>query len=194
MSDAASKKKSPLTGKLLVAMPSMSDQRFERAVIFMCAHDEQGAMGLRVDDRLSDVRFDKILAQTGIKSDISINIDDVQVLNGGPVDTGRGFLLHSGDYMQKETIGITRDYAVSGTVDALKEVVAGKGPGKMLFALGHAGWSAGQLDQELRQNAWLIADALPELLFDIPYDQRWSKALASLGIDPLMLSATSGHA
>jgi len=187
-------KSSTLAGKLLIAMPSMTDQRFEKAVIFMCAHDGQGAMGLRVDDQMNDVHFEKIIDQTGIKSDIAIDLDAVNVLNGGPVESGRGFLLHSGDFQQKDTIRITRDYGVSGTVDALREVVSGKGPGKMLFVMGHAGWTAGQLDRELQENVWLIANTTPEILFEVPYEDRWSFALKTMGIDPAMISSAVGHA
>ncbi len=188
------KKSSVLAGKLLVAMPSMTDQRFDKAVIFMCAHDSQGAMGLRVDDQMDDVHFEKIISQTDIKSDIAIDLDAVNVLNGGPVESGRGFLLHSGDFQQKDTIRITRDYGVSGTVDALREVVEGNGPGKMLFVMGHAGWTAGQLDRELQDNVWLIANTTPEILFDVPYKDRWTFALKTMGIDPMMISSSVGHA
>lgn len=188
------KKQATLAGKLLLAMPSMTDSRFERAVIFMCAHDDKGAMGLRVNNTMPEVGFDKIIAQTGIKSEIAIDLDNIDVLDGGPVEGARGFLLHSGEFQQKDTIRVSDEYAVSGTIDALKHVVEGKGPGQMLFVLGHAGWSAGQLDRELQQNAWMIVDATPELVFETPTDKKWEAAMASLGINPAMLSATAGHA
>lgn len=183
-----------ITGKLLLALPSMQDPRFERAVILMCAYDESGAMGLRVNEALPDVGFQKIVEQTGIKSEIAINLEAVDVFNGGPVDSSRGFLLHSGEYKQKDTIRVSPDYAVSGTLEALKEVVEGNGPGQMIFVLGHAGWTAGQLDQELQDNAWLVVDATPDLVFNTPCDQKWEAALSALGIDPVRLSSQSGHA
>ena len=186
--------KGSLAGKLLLAMPSIADDRFERAVIFMCAHDDKGAMGLRVNHMMSEIGFDKVIAQTGIKSDIAIDLDDVDVLDGGPVEGARGFLLHSGEFRQKDTILVSDDYGVSGTVDALRNVVEGNGPGQMLFVLGHSGWSAGQLDRELQQNTWLVADATPDLIFNTPNDKKWEAALASMGIDVGMLSATSGNA
>ncbi len=195
MSDQSNTKKaSNLAGKMLLAMPSIGDKRFEQAVIFVCAHDQQGAMGIVINSQISDVPFNKVIAQTGIQSDIAIDMDQIQVLNGGPVDTSRGFLLHSADFKRNETVQVSSDYAVSGTIDALKDVVSGNGPQRMLFAMGHAGWTAGQLDKELLDNAWLIAEANPSIVFDLPYDQRWKAGLQSIGIDPLMLSSTVGNA
>ena len=194
MTDKTHDKESSLAGKLLLAMPSITDTRFEKAVIFMCAHDDKGAMGLRVNSTMPEVGFEKIIAQTGIKSDIAIDLSQIDVMDGGPVEGARGFLLHSGDFRQKETILVSPQYAVSGTVDALKKVVEGKGPGQMLFVLGRAGWSAGQLDKELQQNTWLVVDASPELVFNTPNDKKWEAALAAMGIDPGMLSSVAGHA
>lgn len=190
----SSNKQEGLAGKLLIAMPGMEDKRFERAVIFMCAHDDKGAMGLMVNHKMPEIAFPAVIEQTGIKSDIAIDLKKVSVLNGGPVDGARGFLLHSGDFHQKDTIRVNKNYGVSGTIEALTEVVQGKGPQNMLFVLGHAGWEAGQLDQELNQNAWLVADARPEIVFELENDKKWALALLSIGVDPAMLSHTPGHA
>ena len=115
-------------------------------------------------------------------------------MNGGPVEGTRGFLPHSSDFMKKDTIRVAQDYGVTGTMDALGEILEGHGPDHLLFVLGHAGWSAGQLDQELLQNAWLTAEATPELIFDTPPAQQWHRAMAQIGIDPVMLSSTAGRA
>lgn len=183
-----------LTGKLLLAMPSIEDTRFARAVIFMCAHDDKGAMGFMVNHTMPDVGFDKIIEQTGLHSDIEIDVSQITVMNGGPVEESRGFLLHSTDFEEKDTIRIDRDYGVTGTIDALRSIVSGKGPDQMLFVLGHAGWSAGQLDKELQENSWLVVDPTPELIFDTPIENKWAAALRLLGIDPAMLSPTAGRA
>lgn len=185
---------SSLAGKLLLAMPSIGDKRFEKAVIFVCAHDQQGAMGLMINHVRSNISFNQVIAQAGIKSDITMDLDAVTVLDGGPVDASRGFMLHSRDYERKETVGVSSKYAVSGTLDALRDMVTGNAPQDMLFVMGHAGWAAGQLDQELVQNAWLVADARPDFVFGLPLEKRWEAALASIGIDPAMLSDTIGHA
>ncbi len=192
--DSTEKSRNSLAGKLLIAMPSINDPRFEKAVIFMCAHDEKGAMGLMVNSNLSDIAFDKVIEQTGLKSDISVDIDKIKVMNGGPVEVSRGFLLHSGEFEQKETIHISREYGVTGTVEALEDVVSGNGPERMLFVLGHAGWGAGQLDREMQQNSWLVVDATPEIVFAAPIERKWELALAALGIDPMMLSGQAGNA
>ncbi len=183
-----------LTGKLLLAMPSIADQRFERAVIFMCAHDEKGAMGFMVNNTMPDIEFNTVIEQTGLQSDIKVDLSTITVMNGGPVEESRGFLLHSTDFEQKDTIQINRSYGVTGTLDALKSIIDGRGPEQMIFVLGHAGWSAGQLDQELQTNSWLVADPTPELIFDTPIENKWAAALGLLGIDPAMLSAEAGRA
>ncbi len=183
-----------LTGKLLLAMPSMSDTRFERAVIFICAHDEQGAMGLVINNALRDVAFTDMLEQIDLISDIKIDLSKFPVMNGGPVDSDRGFLLHSHEYSKDDTVNVNDEYGVTGTIDALREVVGGDGPDKMLFILGYAGWSAEQLDQELQQNAWLVADADPSLIFDTPLEEQWMSAVRALGVEPAMLSSAAGRA
>lgn len=182
-----------LTGKLLLAMPSMSDTRFERAVIFICVHDENGAMGLVINNTLPEISFDSLLDQVGIKSDIEVDLS-MQVMSGGPVEQARGFMLHTSDFSQADTIRINDNYSVTGTVDALRDVAEGKGPDDLLFALGYAGWEAGQLEKELQDNAWLVVDPDPAIIFAEEHDEKWTRAIATLGFDPAMLSGAAGSA
>ncbi|MBK6896218.1 MAG: YqgE/AlgH family protein [Alphaproteobacteria bacterium] len=185
-----------LTGKLLIAMPSMGDTRFHRAVIFMCSHDENGAMGLVVNHKLPGVAFHELISQLDIRSDIVIDLKKYQmpVMSGGPVESARGFLLHSPDFRREETVVIDGQFGVTGTVEAVREIFTGKGPDHLLFILGYAGWSAGQLDWEIQQNAWLVTDANPAIIFDKDLDAKWTKAVGQLGFDPGMLSGAAGSA
>lgn len=185
-----------LTGKLLIAMPQMADTRFEKAVILLCAHDENGAMGLVINNTVSDIKFDALLDQLGITSDIEVNLRgaDIQVMSGGPVDGSRGFLLHGQDFAQEGTISIDSAYHVTGTIDALEAVARGQGPNDMLFILGYAGWSNGQLEQELKQNSWLVVDPDPDLIFAVKAEQKWQSAVQKLGFDLVMLTGEAGRA
>lgn len=189
-------KKGYLAGHVLLAMPAMGDGRFQRAVIYMCAHDENGAMGLVVNHVVPGLEFGSLLTELSLASDITIPSDIVRrpVINGGPVETARGFLLHSKDFKHDDTVEINEGFNLTGTIDALKEVAAGKGPQDMVFTLGYAGWSAGQLDSELQQNAWLTAEASRELIFETAPDKMWDKAVAQIGVNPALLSSESGHA
>lgn len=191
-----SNKGSYLKGKLLIAMPSMVDTRFERAVIFMCAHDDEGAMGLVINNTMPEIEFVDLIKQLKIESDIKVDMEklNMPVMCGGPVESARGFLLHSGDYTNKDTLNVSEDFGVTGTVDALKEVALGDGPDDMLFILGYAGWTAGQLDEEIQQNTWLVVDADPDIIFADSPDDKWQHAVEALGIDPAMLSMTAGRA
>ncbi len=193
---ASDKEDNYLTGKLLLAMPSIGDPRFNKAVIFLCAHDERGAMGLVINNTLPDLEFTAMLEQLGIISDIKVDLEELAlpIMGGGPVEAARGFLLHSNEFSQNDTIKIDDKYGVTGTIDALKKVASGDGPDDMLFILGYAGWEAGQLCAEIQDNAWLVVDADPELIFNTDPKQKWTLAVKQLGIDPSMLSATSGRA
>lgn len=189
---------SSLAGKLLLAMPNMGDPRFHRAVIVVCAHDENGAMGLVINHVLPgiDLRnlFEQLniaVAQPGVPP---APLPDIQVLSGGPVENGRGFLLHSKDFHLPDTVEVTDHLSVTGTIDALRAVAEGRGPKTMLFVLGYAGWTPGQLDREIQQNVWLVADATPALVFTVTTDDKWAAAIKILGIDPGMLSANAGRA
>lgn len=185
-----------LTGKLLLAMPSMGDSRFHRAVIFMCSHDAEGAMGLVINHTLPGIAFHELVKQLDMRSDIVVDLNALRlpVMNGGPVDSARGFLLHTPDFKREETVVIGGQYGVTGTVEAVQDIVCGKGPDRILFILGYAGWSAGQLDWEIQQNAWLVADADPAIIFHPDNEAKWEKAIGQLGFDPGMLSGTAGSA
>lgn len=184
-------------GKLLVAMPGMEDFRFFKAVIYLCAHDEHGAMGLIINQPLPDLEFADLLGQLKVTDGMVLPKETdalVHVMHGGPVEGARGFLLHSNDFTKPDTVQVDEQIYVTGTLDALRDVALGEGPKDKLFILGYAGWTAGQLDQELQQNAWLVADADPALVFDADTEKKWERALKTLGIDPLMLSSAGGRA
>lgn len=185
-----------LIGKLLLAMPAMGDPRFHRAVIFMCAHDANGAMGLVINHALPGLEFVELIEQLGITSDIEVKLKPsaVPVMSGGPVESARGFMLHSNDFKQADTIAIDNSCSVTGTLEALKEVATGKGPDQLLFILGYAGWGAGQLDREIQDNAWLVVDPDPAIIFHPDVEEKWTLAIQKLGFNPAMLSGEAGHA
>lgn len=181
-----------LKGQLLVAMPSMQDPRFERTVIFMCAHNEDGAMGLIVNKPLEELDFQELLEQLGIeRSELAI---DIGVQYGGPVETGRGFVLHTAEYEQSGTINVDDKVGLTATVEILRDIARNRGPRHSLLALGYAGWGPGQLESEIQQNAWLNVPADDGLLFDEDIETRWERAIAKLGINPSLLSGQHGHA
>ena len=181
-----------LVGQLLVAMPAMSDPRFARTVIYMCAHSAEGAMGLVVNRALEQISLAELLQQLEIDA---TEIDDTVPVNfGGPVETGRGFVLHSPDYMREGTLVVTSSVSLTATIDILKAIASGSGPRRHLLALGYAGWGPGQLDSEILANGWLHVDADEELVFGAELDQKWDRAMAKLGINPMLLSDAAGHA
>jgi putative transcriptional regulator len=181
-----------LNGKLLIAMPGMQDSRFAQTVIYMCAHNDEGAMGLVLNKVLDSLTFPDLLAQLGIES-AGIG-DQIQIHFGGPVESSRGFVLHSPDYMRDATLLVDEHVALTATVDILRAIASGGGPHHSLLALGYAGWGPGQLDSEIMANGWLHAPADDDLLFDTNMETKWQRAIGKLGIDPLMLSETAGHA
>ncbi|HVI35746.1 MAG TPA: YqgE/AlgH family protein [Gaiellales bacterium] len=181
-----------LAGMLLVAMPSMEDPRFSRSVIYLCAHTEEGAMGLVVNQAASEVTFPAVIGQLGIEAESGC--DDTPVHVGGPVQPSRGFVLHSSDYVQDSTLVIDERFALTATVDVLRAIATGSGPERKVLALGYAGWDAGQLDAEIQSNGWLIAPADPEIVFGRDNDTKWLRAMRAIGVDPLLLSSTAGHA
>jgi putative transcriptional regulator len=181
-----------LEGQLLIAMPSMADQRFERAVIYMCAHNEEGAMGLIVNKVLESISFDDLLAQLDIAPATGRRAPRVHF--GGPVESGRGFVLHSADYMQDSSIAVDENTALTATIDILRDVASGGGPKHRLLVIGYAGWGPGQLESEIHENAWLHAPVSEELLFDDADETKWDRALKSLGVDVSLLSGTAGRA
>ena len=180
------------SGQLLIAMPGMQDERFAKTVIYLCAHTEEGAMGLVLNQVLESLTFPDLLEQLEI--DEGPATDSVPIHFGGPVEAGRGFVLHTSDYRQDATLEVDEGVALTATVDILKAIARGYGPRKCLLALGYAGWGPGQLDNEIRANGWLQAPADSELIFGIDYEAKWEQAIATLGIDPRMLSDEAGHA
>ena len=181
-----------LAGQLLIAMPGMRDPRFARTVVYMCAHSAEGAMGLVINRILDSLTFEDLLEQLGIEG--SVPPQSATVHFGGPVETGRGFVLHSGDYRQDGTLAVAEDVSLTATVDILRAIAAGEGPRRHLLALGYAGWGPGQLDGEIRANGWLHVAADEALVFDTELDSKWDRAIAKIGIDPRMLSDAAGHA
>ena len=181
-----------VTGQLLIAMPGMRDERFAKSVIYMCAHTEEGAMGLVLNQRLDSLKFAELISQ--LELDEKHLSRDVPVHFGGPVESGRGFVLHTSDYQQDATLEVVNGVALTATVDILKAIAQGKGPQKSLLALGYAGWGPGQLDMEIRANGWLQVPSDSEIIFDIEPDTKWERAIQKLGIDPRMLSDDVGHA
>lgn len=182
-----------LSGKLLIATPAMGDPRFDRTVILMCNHDAQQAFGLVINKPHKGLRLPDLLSKIEIVG--TGDPADDAVLNGGPVGTERGFVIHSSDYFEKgASIEVTPDLTVTPTKGILKAMVSNTPPIRARMALGYAGWGAGQLDNEILQNAWLVADPSESLVFGEDYNTIWTDALASLGIKPEMLSSIAGHA
>lgn len=181
-----------LTGHLLVAMPGMPDERFAKTVIFVCAHSEEGAMGIVINRELSSLTFEELIEQLDLTAgDGSI---DLPVQAGGPVETGRGFVLHSIDYQHEGTLVVGEEVALTATVDILRAIARGEGPRRRILALGYAGWSPGQLEDEIRANGWLNVLADADLVFDPALDEKWDRAMAKIGVDARMLSTSGGHA
>tara|TARA_S200000501_G_scaffold377487_1_gene436060 strand:+ start:1889 stop:2467 length:579 start_codon:yes stop_codon:yes gene_type:complete len=180
------------TGQLLIAMPGIMDERFYKTVIYICAHSEDGAMGLILNHIMTGISFQELLEQLEIDG-VTTSIDP-PIHFGGPVDVGRGFVLHTNDFKQEGTIEVDEKIFLTSTMDILKAIAKGDGPRKSLLALGYAGWSAGQLDEEIRANGWLQAPADDDLLFGADQRSKWEKSIAKIGINPVMLSGESGHA
>jgi putative transcriptional regulator len=181
-----------LAGQLLVAMPHMEDHRFVRSVIYLCAHNSEGAMGLVLNKLVGSLTLPELLdslgiAATGIRGKPPVHF-------GGPVESGRGFVLHSADYGEEGSLAVGNDLALTATLDILRAIGRGAGPRRSILALGYAGWGPGQLDGELQNNGWLHAPSDEAILFDADLDSKWQRALGGLGVDISMLSTESGHA
>jgi len=181
-----------LTGQLLVAMPQMEDQRFARSVVYICAHTDDGAMGLILNKLAEAINFSDLLEQLNLP--VATVSDKTRIHFGGPVETGRGFVLHSDDFTQDASLLIENGVALTATVDILSAISKGNGPRNYLLALGYAGWAPGQLDSEIQANGWLIAPADTDILFGSKIENKWSTALNTIGIDVTMLSSHAGHA
>lgn len=189
-----------LEGQLLVAMPLMTDRRFARSVIYMCAHSEEGAMGLIINQRASHINFPDLLERLGIsigdsEEGIANELLAMSVHVGGPVETGRGFVLHTPDYFSSDsTLRIDDKVSLTATIEILKAIAKGKGPDRAILALGYAGWSPGQLESEIHANGWLNCEADADLVFGEDLESKYRRALAKIGIDPSFLVSDAGHA
>jgi len=181
-----------LDGQLLIAMPGMGDPRFDHAVIYMCAHSPEGAMGLVVNKLADQMTFPDLLDQLDIPVGNSDN--SIQVHFGGPVEESRGFVLHSNDYSQDGSMPVDENMALTASVDVLRAMSVGEGPIMSMLALGYAGWGPGQLDAEIQANAWLHIEYNDDLVFGNNQESKWSQAVTMLGIDLTMLFTTAGHA
>lgn len=197
---AASSAGSYLDGQLLIAMPVMEDERFARSVIYVCAHSSEGAMGIIVNRRAGSIDFPELLAQLDIidKADgikLPESAESMKVLKGGPVETGRGFVLHSSDFfIQDATLPIDDGICLTATVDILRAIAQGGGPKHAILALGYAGWAPGQLETEIQHNGWLHCAADDDLVFGGDIEAKYQRALTKIGIEPGMLSNEAGHA
>ena len=182
-----------LTGQLLVAMPQMQDQRFARSVVYICAHSgEAGAMGLVINKLMGSLTMGELFAQLDIPPSGTAATRPVHF--GGPVEAGRGFVLHTADYNEEATLVVDGNIALTATLDVLRAIGEGRGPSRSLFALGYAGWAPGQLDAEIQANGWLSVPADDAIIFSPDHDKKWHRALAKLGVDLTMLSSEAGHA
>ncbi|HWE79759.1 MAG TPA: YqgE/AlgH family protein [Pseudolabrys sp.] len=189
-----------LDGKMLIAMPAMADERFTRTVIYVCAHSSEGAMGIVVNQAAQNIRFPDLLVQLEVipaaeRIQLPTTAADVRVLKGGPVETGRGFVLHSADFfIENSTLPIDDGICLTATLDILKAIARGTGPHDAILALGYAGWAPGQLEQEIQQNGWLHCAADQSLIFGKDIEHKYEHALRKLGVDLGMLSSEAGHA
>jgi putative transcriptional regulator len=181
-----------LTGQVLIAMPTMDDPRFSQCVIYLCAHTADGAMGIVLNRPLATPSFEDLLRQLNV--DPTPPARSIRLCAGGPVDNGRGFVLHTADWTDGASLRIDQSLALTASLDILKAIATGGGPQQGLLALGYAGWGPGQLDGEIQQNAWLTAPADLDIIFDTGHETKWRRALAKLRIDPLLLSGVAGRA
>jgi putative transcriptional regulator len=187
-----------LTGKLLIAMPSMMDSTFGESVVFLCAHSAEGAMGLIINKPMPGLNFLELADQldlSKVPEHMQEKLQQTPLLMGGPVEQHRGFVLHSPDYkLEESSLDVTAGFKLSATTDILQAIAMGKGPLQTVLALGYAGWSPGQLENELLHNGWLHCDADADLVFSPDWPNKHRRAMAKIGIDPRMLSSSAGHA
>jgi putative transcriptional regulator len=189
-----------LDGQMLIAMPSMQDERFARTVIYLCAHSADGAMGIVINQPVRSLRFPELLVQLDIIGAAETGrlpppVEDLRVLCGGPVESARGFVLHSADFFSQDaTLPVGEDICLTATLDILRAMAGGTGPRNALLALGYAGWAPGQLESEIQANGWLHCAADGDILFAPETETKYERALGKLGVDPAMLSTNAGHA
>ncbi len=198
--DAAVSARGYLDGQMLIAMPAMNDERFSRTVIYVCAHSSEGAMGIVVNQAAANIKFPDLLVQlevipAGERIQLPTKAEGVKVLKGGPVETGRGFVLHSADYfIENSTLPIDEGICLTATLDILKAIARGNGPASAILALGYAGWAPGQLENEIQANGWLHCAADPDLIFGGDIDGKYERALRKIGVGLGQLSSEAGHA
>lgn len=195
---AATRERGFLDGHFLIAMPGMADTNFARSVVYICAHTQEGAMGFIIN-RAQNMSFTDVLLHLDLLGDDeSIRLPEsarsLPVQSGGPVETGRGFILHSDDYVSASSIPVSDDISLTATLDIVRAISGGTGPRKAAMLLGYAGWGPGQLEREISANGWLTCPASEKLIFDTPLEAKYNQALAVLGVDPAMLSSEAGHA
>ncbi|MDO6413364.1 YqgE/AlgH family protein [Sphingomonas sp. BIUV-7] len=180
-----------LAGQLLLAMPGIGDPRFAHAVIALCVHSPEGALGIGVGQIVPRLRLHQLMEQLEIEPGVA---PDAPIHLGGPVDPQRGFVLHSGDWTGEDTVVVNKAFSLTSTLDVLRALAEGSGPARWLIALGYAGWGDGQLDGEMTQHGWFHTPGDPDLLFAVPPEERWPRAFATAGIDVRLLASTAGHA
>jgi putative transcriptional regulator len=189
-----------LDGQMLIAMPSMEDERFTRTLIYVCAHSTEGAMGIVVNQPAPHINFPDLLVQLEVipaadRIQLPSGAETMRVLKGGPVETGRGFVLHTADFfLEESTLPIDDGVCLTATLDILKAIAKGSGPANAVLALGYAGWGAGQLENEIQGNGWLHCAADSDLIFGGDTESKYERALRKLGVNPAMLSSVAGHA
>ncbi len=189
-----------LDGQMLIAMPTMQDERFLRSVIYICAHSTEGAMGIVVNQAAPNIKFPDLLVQLDVVPESDViqlpqRAERMKVLRGGPVEAGRGFVLHSSDFfIEDSTLPIDDGVCLTATLDILKAIARGQGPTSAVLALGYAGWGAGQLEAEIQENGWLHCPADDDLIFGVDTESKYERALRKIGINPAMLSSEAGHA
>lgn len=188
-----------LEGQLLVAMPRMGDARFEKTVIYLCAHSAEGSMGFIINRPLETPRPKDFLTQLSIISETEVDKIPMQLMegdlySGGPVEPGRGFVLHTAEYEGQSTIKVAKDVYLTATLEILREIAVGRGPDKYILALGYSGWSAGQLEEEISSNGWLVTSGDSSLIYSNDHDAKYNQAMNNMGIDPTLLSTDAGHA
>jgi putative transcriptional regulator len=187
-------------GRFLIAAPKLREGPFAKSVVYMCAHRADGAMGVIINHPADAIDFPRLLVQLEIvKKEEAIRLpretEAIKVLRGGPVETGRGFVLHSNDYLSKDsTISIGEGLGMTATLDILRAIVKGEGPRRAVLALGYAGWAPGQLEGEIMDNGWLVGPADPTLIFDSDPSRKYDRALALIGVNQAFLSEEAGHA
>ncbi len=188
-----------LSGKLLIAMPQMGDLRFEKSVIYICAHSSDGAMGFIINRTMQVPTVSDFLRQLEVINEderilVPENLANQALHVGGPVEPGRGFVLHTPEYGSETTLDVTDRIRLTATLEILRKIATGKGPEKCILALGYSGWASGQLEEEISSNGWLTCDADEQILFDEKHDNKYNRALETLGVNPLLLSSDAGHA